>query len=466
MKKIVLFIIVAIFSVLAVSCNNSADVGVEDDEVKIITIWTNSRSDVDIRSKQIDRFNKDNSNIKIIYEIKADNYNDLIKIAYQSNNPPDIHNNLSATLTAGAIEEGWLRSLDKEFREEIEKNYLPGTIMPHSNGEYYTIGVGISLKKFIWNKDLFEASGLDPQSPPKTWDEVIEYAKIITAKGNGEKFGFAIPLKDDAFVDYYAMHPGAPSKKMNFGGFEFSEGRYNFSIYKDMIEVLRTLQKDGSVFPSPAILDNDTARAQFSEGNIGMMFAASWDIGVFNDQFPAKIDWGVAEFPTFNGLVEGGGYPAAIGGTPTYMMSAKCKHPDEQLLVMKWLINEENLRELCMEGKAFYTHKSLQNIDVSQIKKKGMELAVPTEPIWYQNYPVSSPTGLIKMEGDGYQSTIKNLIIGNQDVEKTLAELENRYNLALERYEREKGQEKMFKIEGYEATKFDEYIKSLDKSME
>ncbi len=31
-----------------------------------------------------------------------------------------------------------------------------------------------------YNRDLFEAAGLDPDSPPTSWDEVREYAKQIT----------------------------------------------------------------------------------------------------------------------------------------------------------------------------------------------------------------------------------------------------------------------------------------------
>ena len=31
-----------------------------------------------------------------------------------------------------------------------------------------------------WNKDLFEAAGLDPETPPTTWDEVYTMAEQIT----------------------------------------------------------------------------------------------------------------------------------------------------------------------------------------------------------------------------------------------------------------------------------------------
>ena len=36
----------------------------------------------------------------------------------------------------------------------------------------------------FWNKDLFEQAGLDPESPPTTWDEIYEAAKAINDLGD------------------------------------------------------------------------------------------------------------------------------------------------------------------------------------------------------------------------------------------------------------------------------------------
>lgn len=38
----------------------------------------------------------------------------------------------------------------------------------------------------IYRKDMFKAAGLDPDKPPKTWDEFIEYAKKLTVDKNGD----------------------------------------------------------------------------------------------------------------------------------------------------------------------------------------------------------------------------------------------------------------------------------------
>lgn len=47
-------------------------------------------------------------------------------------------------------------------------------------------------------------------------------------------------------------------------------------------------------------LNDDTCRALFGVGGIGMKPAASYDFAVYTTQFPASIDWGVFETPTYD----------------------------------------------------------------------------------------------------------------------------------------------------------------------
>ena len=47
------------------------------------------------------------------------------------------------------------------------------------------IPYNISTPVMYYNKDLFEKSGLDPDSPPTTWEELLETAKAITKDVGG-----------------------------------------------------------------------------------------------------------------------------------------------------------------------------------------------------------------------------------------------------------------------------------------
>ena len=404
-------------------------------EEKVITIWSNDRSGMDVRMKQVEKFNAENEyGIKIDYQVKGDDLEDSLKVAYQSNNAPDIHV-AAGSVTNYGVENGWFRALDDDLAHKYEDLYLPGAVgFNKDTGKCYTINTsGISSFKFIWNKDMFRDAGLDPEKPPKTFDEMREYAKILTQKGGGTKYGFALPLKQPVFVRYYVTMPGAPSGLYNADGFDPVGLRYDFTIYEKMIDYLKDVINDGSVFPEPNTLDNDVARAQFAEGNIGMMYAASWDVGVLNDQFPAKCDWGTADFPTFTGEVVGGN-PASMGGSGGFYMNAKSKYPEEQLIVFEWLINEENLKELKLAGKGNYGLKSIMGEEYITSEKKGAKaFATVSNPAFIVDTPRLRPTTKITLEGDNADTTIKNILIADLDTKTELQKLTDRYNAALKK---------------------------------
>ena len=64
-----------------------------------------------------------------------------------------------------------------------------------AEGRYYGIPYTVDLSGLVWNKELFREAGLDPERPPETWDELIEYAQKLTKtndSGEVEQYGFAI----------------------------------------------------------------------------------------------------------------------------------------------------------------------------------------------------------------------------------------------------------------------------------
>ena len=63
--------------------------------------------------------------------------------------------------------------------------------MEYSRYQGQTLALPITTNNLalFYNKDLFRAAGLDPDSPPTTWDELVEYGKKLT-KADGSIFGF------------------------------------------------------------------------------------------------------------------------------------------------------------------------------------------------------------------------------------------------------------------------------------
>jgi multiple sugar transport system substrate-binding protein len=69
------------------------------------------------------------------------------------------------------------------------------------NGEIYGIPHETDVRVLFWNKQLFEAAGLDPERPPQTWSEVEEYADVLDVQnpdGTYQRIGF-MPLLNTGF---------------------------------------------------------------------------------------------------------------------------------------------------------------------------------------------------------------------------------------------------------------------------
>lgn len=60
-------------------------------------------------------------------------------------------------------------------------------------GGVYALPFDVDTRNFYWNRSHFAESGLDPNSPPKTWDDIEQVASVLTRWGNTdelERVGF------------------------------------------------------------------------------------------------------------------------------------------------------------------------------------------------------------------------------------------------------------------------------------
>jgi multiple sugar transport system substrate-binding protein len=75
---------------------------------------------------------------------------------------------------------GYLQPLAPEDVGYDSADFWPGALKSVTwEGTGYGIPTNNETMAFIWNADIFERAGLDPESPPATWDDVVEYSRII-----------------------------------------------------------------------------------------------------------------------------------------------------------------------------------------------------------------------------------------------------------------------------------------------
>lgn len=433
-----LFSLIFLLSLLTTACGTtpSPTVAVTTAAVSAepvtITVWSKEAHLGTAMTDAIARFNKANKSVQINYVLKGDEMEDKINLAFAAKDAPDLYTQVGSV--AKQVGQGYIMDLDGKLKKELLDVYRPYLrVGPHVvNGKVYSMPMGLTTIRLVYNKDLFRKAGLDPEKPPTTFSELKMAAKKITESSKGEAYGFGLPLNWPGY-NQWVVEPllVATTPGLARGGlFNFKEGHPQAMAYKPAIEMYRELVAAQSVYPNPGTLDNDQLRQAFAQGKIGMFMGASWDIAQLNTNLKITADWGAANVPIEDGKTLQQ-IPALVGGVQ-WSMWAGTRHPTEAATVMEFLLGAEMSQTLQKGGYINALHPAARSAEyLPQIK--GAKDFAPTDKDIADR---PSITSLIKLEGKNQDEVIKRLIlIDVEPIDEALQDLNNRqqsaYNIAV-----------------------------------
>jgi multiple sugar transport system substrate-binding protein len=117
---------------------------------------------------------------------------------------------------------GYLEELSPEDVGYAAGDFWPGAMKAVTwEGKTYGIPTNNETMAFIWNADIFEKAGLDPNNPPATWDDVVTYSKTIKDKLGIS--GYGLVARQNAGNTPYRFMP----QLWGYGGGVFDEADPN-----------------------------------------------------------------------------------------------------------------------------------------------------------------------------------------------------------------------------------------------
>ena len=263
-------------------------------------------------------------------------------------NPPD----LLMTWDAGAVGTWFFNGAIKEIKPYVDKSGFDLTkLHPMGVAAGTMLGhlIALSLSNYLnsalyWNKAIFKEEGLDPETPPSTWEEMAAWSDKLT-KIEGDE------IKRLGFLVNYGQY-SAGTIQYSWGGRYYSEDGTQVTCDNDgmiaALEYTRSFfQKYGvdkvQRFSSGLSADVDNPACPFYTGAGVIRLDGEW-VPTFVDQVKPDLDYGVGYMPYPESMSASKGVMVA-NANPLVIPSA-AKNPDGGWSLVQFLNKPEVSAEM------------------------------------------------------------------------------------------------------------------------
>lgn len=224
------------------------------------------------------------------------------------------------------------------------------------DGKVYGLPTANYTMGLLYSRTNFTKAGLNPDSPPKTWDEVRTAAKKLKDAG---VTGFAEYSKSNQggwhFTAWIKSVGGDIAKKDGAG----YQADFNNDKGKEVLRRLKEMRWDDNSMGEKQLLEIGDVQNMMGAGQLGMYIAAPDNVAAIVNQFKGKYDdYGLAAMPGQQGTLLGG---------EGYMINPKAT-PEKIKAGLKWI-----------QWKYLNPDRLEQNLQ--KYKDRGQPVGLPIPPI-------------------------------------------------------------------------------------
>lgn len=366
------FILIINFAVIRFNLLNSLPEGGEFED-GVLRVWVTWADDRDQIQPLFDRYTQETGQpVKVASRVRPNQ----LEEALASDTPPDIVILSNNAPVASYSQQGWVEPLDDWIEAtDIDMSDIYPTPLSQcklTDGTYSCLPWGADAYALYWNKDLFAAAGLDPERPPLSMEEMLEYAKQLTVRDEAGEFsqvGF-IPDYPRSRIGLYAHM---------FGGSWYAEGSDKLMVdFQPMIAALKwQLQSynqmgidEANQFLSTIYTYSNSKHAVFGgirmncqqchryapakknmpengfyNGKIAMLVDGEWQLDAnYISNFKPDLNYGVAPFPasalhpelTNSSIIQG----------PVVVISTGAQDKEAAAHLLAWMMRPETIAEV------------------------------------------------------------------------------------------------------------------------
>lgn len=355
MKKRILALLVCAAMVISMTaCGGSSDKKAEKEEggskdgkteLTLLRLGDLTKAEP-IFKPIVESFEQENPGVKVNFEAMAwaEATTKLKLLGAQGDLPDVTFTNIANGWDLAS--EGYLMDLsDMLASDETMSAELPQSVIDIAtteDGKMYWVPAATGAFGLWYNKDLFKQAGLDPETPPKTVEDMVSYAKTITEKTGVPGLGWGISATEDfanVVESFYSSYTGTDIWSDKDKCFTFEKDDKNRKLFAEALDELAAITNDYGITQANVIEYNPYAiRTLFRDGEVGMYLDGVWAVKELLDELnkgeESKFNTGL--FP------EGPAGSHPIMGCDGWAIPEACKNKDEAWKLIQHLMSSDN----------------------------------------------------------------------------------------------------------------------------
>lgn len=299
-----------------------------------MTMWVRTPETLDIIKSTAEKYMEENPGTEIkIQQFSADAYPGALQAALSGDDLPDAFQTHNSVPLAQLHRLDKIQALEGMFSDGFLDQFEPATWWEGSttiNNEIYA-WPDRSFRRaslfMYYNKDILEKAGLDPDNPPRTWEEFIRQGRQVSEWGNDNIFGLHLGFTSGWFNERILLqlattvgnNTGVPAEHLPGKMVNWKTGdMFDHEEIFEVIDFFEELERENVIHPNYFSTQRSQAAAQWAAGQSAFLFDGSWRLSEILKKY--DINFGIAMLPAKNG---GNAYWGVAGGSQNAFVVSK-----------------------------------------------------------------------------------------------------------------------------------------------
>lgn len=182
------------------------------------------------------------------------------------------------------------------YEEEIKDFYPDMVELSRYNGELRGLPYILDIRTLCYRKDHFEEAGFDPETPPDTWDDLVEYGTALTIKddqGNFERAGYLLNAAGPggAFFEYwYLLVQNGSGVVIPWGSWDPEDVAFNGPEGVEALQFMYDLIHTHQITPITGMSSQNPSLSPLGAGVASTHNTGAWEIGNWKQNQAENID--------------------------------------------------------------------------------------------------------------------------------------------------------------------------------